>query len=202
MDATVTPTQAALVGARVRDARTAKQWTQANLAEQSSVPRESICRLEKGREAYVSTLLKVEKALDLKRGDLLLTKTRSRSIPTAAGGALRRRRRRLGKTLAECAAAAGLSTSALSRLERDLGRHEALPDRLVDRKDPWLRNRKYAQALGFESAKALRDWCRLGLKKIAKPPPESRPKMKPVDPDPPFWEKKTAIRDAPPQAGK
>ena len=117
---------------------------------------------------------------------------RGDGIPTTAGRALRRRRLRLGKTLADCAAAAGLNASTLSRLERDLGRHKALPDRLMDRRDLWLRNRKYAKALGFESASALRDWCRVGLKKTAKPPPESRPRMKPIDPNPPFWVLKEA----------
>ena len=175
------------IGARVREARRSKGWAQAVLAERAGLSRETICRLEQGRDAYVATVQQIAKALDLNPRDLLPPSTPRRILPTAIGSALRQRRTSQGLTLIECATEAGLSASALSRLEHDLGRHEKMRARLRDRRDPWLRNRAYAKTLGFITAADLRDWCRERLEESVRPPPASPSPPKRVDPDQPFW---------------
>lgn len=105
------------IGAKVRKAR--GKMTQARLARKARVTRETIYRLEGGRMATPDVLARVCDALSLDRGELdLKTRETDGLAMHPELTLLRDRRRSLGLTLAECAAAAGVSSATLSRFER------------------------------------------------------------------------------------
>lgn len=59
------PQTASPVARAVRDARTARGWSQAELATRAGVSRPTVARLEIGRSVSSTTLLKVADALEL-----------------------------------------------------------------------------------------------------------------------------------------
>jgi putative transcriptional regulator len=60
------------VGARIRELRTAKGWTQQILADHAQIERAHLARLEEGRrEAGLMMLEKIANALDMNLSELL-----------------------------------------------------------------------------------------------------------------------------------
>lgn len=75
---------AAELGARIRNARRARGWTQEKLAGEAGVGRDAVLRVEKGhRNARPSTISKVAGALGLDYRDLMLAEAE----PVSVGGA-------------------------------------------------------------------------------------------------------------------
>lgn len=60
------------VGARIRELRTAKGWTQQLLADHAQIERSHVARLEEGkREAGLMMLEKIAQALDVRLRELV-----------------------------------------------------------------------------------------------------------------------------------
>jgi transcriptional regulator with XRE-family HTH domain len=124
--------------------------SQARLAAKVGVVRETIYRLEKGRMATPDVLGRVCDVLDLDRDMFKL------DIPeTDLFGShpeltlLRDRRRSLKLTLAECAAAAGVSPATLSRFERGAERSRAIASFDARGRPAHVINHALADILGF-----------------------------------------------------
>ncbi|WP_171007666.1 helix-turn-helix transcriptional regulator [Sphingomonas sp. 3P27F8] len=103
----------------MRKARLArKNMTQARLAERVGVTRETIYRLEGGRMATADVLGRVCDVLGIDRAKFKYDKPATDAFahyPELT--LLRDRRRKLGLRLDQCAVAAGVSVSTLSRFE-------------------------------------------------------------------------------------
>lgn len=126
--------------------------------------RETVLRLEAGRRRPVAdTVFRLEAALDLPPGALVPDWPEWAPIGSSSLGACaRRRRRQLGRTLAEIAASTGVSPATLSRFERE---ECATPTLAVVRRTALdtefssLADDRLASALGFKNAAAFEDWC-------------------------------------------
>lgn len=59
------PRPACAFGVQIRDARTARGWTQAQLAEYSDVSRPTVARVETGEDVSTATLSKIAAELGL-----------------------------------------------------------------------------------------------------------------------------------------
>lgn len=138
------------IGSEIRDARREKGMSQARLKSRARVTRETIYRLEKGRMATPDVLARVcdELQIDRDRFDL--------KVPETDGLAnhpeltlLRDRRRAVGLTLAECAAAASVSVATLSRFERGIERSRVLALRNSIGHPVSLLSQGLCDALGF-----------------------------------------------------
>ena len=140
----------------VRQARTDAGLTQAGLAEASGLRRETIYRLERGRGVHADTLARIATTLGLPRerfleqGDIL-----ARLFYHPKRTPIRDRRRELGLTLSECAKAAGVSVTTLSRFERGNEHYPSIC--VVGRvfRATAIHNEDLASILGFPDAEAL-----------------------------------------------
>jgi transcriptional regulator with XRE-family HTH domain len=66
------PTEPETFGANVRAARTAKDWTQEDLAHATGLAVVQVSRIERGvREVRLTTIARLAKALDVTPNDLL-----------------------------------------------------------------------------------------------------------------------------------
>lgn len=158
-------------GTALRDARKARGWTQARLAEAAGIKRETVAQLEAQRllppaatrrRPAADTVFRLQAALDLMPGELVEAWPEWSPIGSSSRGARSRaRRRELGLSLTEVASAAGISAATLSRFERDI-RWETKS--LLDAGPgaaPTSAAEALARALRFSDAKAHANWCKL-----------------------------------------
>lgn len=148
------------VGSVVASERRRRRWTQDRLARRAGVNRSTICRMEAGyRPSTADSLFRVALALALDMKLLVPAWPEWEPVQgTGHGPRTRRRRRELGITLAELAAAAGVSEATLSRHERGCSYSSALVRRVGD-DDYAACNDALAIALGFASAAEFEDYC-------------------------------------------
>ena len=147
------------VGSTVAGARRGRRWSQARLASKARVARASIYRLEAGGHAVrPGTLFRVAHALRLEMRELVPDWPEWEPVSGSGHGArTRERRRALGLSLAELAAAAGVSEATLSRHERGIGRSPDLVRLVGD--EPYACNRALAKALGFRMLGEFEAYC-------------------------------------------
>lgn len=148
----------------LRDARRARGWTQARLAERAGVGRETVVRLERGaRPPTGDTVFRLEAALDLQSRRLVPGWREWQPIGSLSLGARSRERRRsLGLTLREVATAAGISPATLSRFEREERRTPSLVRiETSELGGEWghLVSEPLARALGFASLAEHDSYC-------------------------------------------
>lgn len=147
------------VGGTIKAERGRRRWSQELLARRAKVARASVYRLEAGeRPSRADTIFRLAHALELDMRDLVPEWPEWE--PVAGGGhgpRTRARRRELGLTLAELAAAAGVSEATLSRHERGMVASPALLRSVGD--DLVASNEALALALGFADACELERYC-------------------------------------------
>ncbi|MFK3889747.1 helix-turn-helix domain-containing protein [Sphingomonas sp. NPDC079357] len=147
-------------GESLREARRARRWSQARLAERVGVTRDTILRIEKGHAQPGPHLVRA----------LLRTEVLGAHLPKVHGWepfdepdrsrrGFRAYAARItaGLTLAEVAQAAGTSAASLSHFERDL----AAPKAIVGPKaleHPGVVKDQYAKLLGFADAADMTDY--------------------------------------------
>lgn len=150
-------------GERLALERRARRWSHGRLAEEAGLRRETVFRLEAGRRPVADTVFRLEAALDLLPGTLVPDWPEWAPIGSSSLGACsRRRRRQLGRTLAEIAALVGVSPATLSRFEREECATHALvvvSRTAMDTEFSSLTDGRLASALGFDDAAAFEDWC-------------------------------------------
>jgi transcriptional regulator with XRE-family HTH domain len=149
-------------GASLSRERRARRWTQARLAARAGLDRATVVRLEAGRRRPVpDTVFRLEAALFLCPRTLVPGWPEWSPIGRSTyGGMSRERRRELGLSLGEVAAAAGVSAATLSRFEREVGRSslvEAVP--LPSGGVAALPREALSLALGFADRRAHADYC-------------------------------------------
>lgn len=143
-------------GERVRKARKARNMSQARLAQKAGVTRWAIIRLESGRHVPSSHLVHaIERVLNL--GDRGLVPDWKDPAPHGAparGPRARLARIALNYTLADVASASGVSTSTISRFERECGDTSLILGPDFDRNDGFTNN-EYARAHHFIDASEM-----------------------------------------------
>ena len=144
-----------------RERRIIIGMTQAELAAATGLRRETIYRLERGRVAHADTIARVAAALGVKVGEFIEAGDNHSPLhghPDCTP--IRDRRRELGLTLAECASAAGVSVTTLSRFERGNHHYPSICD--VDTFDLALpiHNEGLARILQFANADELTNFWR------------------------------------------
>lgn len=144
--------------------RLARGWTQAKLAEQAGLARETVARLEADRRPPVAdTVFRLEAALDLLPGELVPAWPEWAPLGLATWGARSRERRRaLGLPLAGVALAVGVSVATLSRFEREVGRSSTLLEAVPapPGAEPWWRPvEPLALALRFPDRASFVSYC-------------------------------------------
>lgn len=151
-------------GDRLREARLKRGWTQARLAARSGVGRETVARLERGRRVPSSdTVFRLEAALDMYPDRFVRRWREWQPIGEKEPGARsRERRRELGLSLDQVAAATGVSAATLSRFEREERRTPTLLR--IERSElggEWshLVSERLAAALGFASLEDHAKYC-------------------------------------------
>ena len=144
------------VAALLRRSRRHRGLSQAALALKAGVTRETVYRLEAGRSAHADTLMRIAAVLDLPWASVIDADNGSARVTAHPDRMpLRERRRKLGLTLCQCAAAAKVSVATLSRFERD-----GIVSRSLCVRGPHggafaIHNEGLAQALGFANATEL-----------------------------------------------
>lgn len=158
-------------GAYLRAARARRGLTQAQLADASGLSRETIVRLEKRvshatsarRLPVADTVFRLEDALGFCGEQLVPDWSEWMPIGSLEPGARSRERRRsLGLTVIEVAAAAGVSPATLSRFEREERRTPSLLRVKTSELGgtwPYLVSKRYANALGFPSIAEHERYC-------------------------------------------
>jgi transcriptional regulator with XRE-family HTH domain len=138
-------------------------WSQARLARETGLRRETIVRLEAGhRTPTADSVFRLQSAMDMEPGELVPDWPEWNPIGLATYGArTRRRRRELGLSLTTVAAAAGVSAATLSRFEREKGRlHAVLQDTTAHADGPARAiEGGLARALRFADAGCYRRYC-------------------------------------------
>ncbi|WP_439571847.1 helix-turn-helix transcriptional regulator [Sphingomonas sp.] len=151
------------VGRRLRDARKERGLTQSRIAKRAGLTRETISRAERGRLPSADTASRICNAIGIDRSEIDLKVPATDAIAThPETTSLRSRRRELGKTLAECAAAAGISAATLSRFERGIEHSRALVRMDQAGRPVELVNVGLASALGFPDVGALSRYWKSG----------------------------------------
>ena len=145
------------LGRRVAAARRARRWNQDRLARRAGVSRAAIVRVERGGGVRADTVLRIAAALDLEVRELAPAWPEWDVLGPGHGVRTRARRRALGLSLAEVAAAAGVSEATLSRYERGVGASPTLLARAGD--DHVAASDALARALGFADAGAHERFC-------------------------------------------
>lgn len=146
------------LGARIRDERFRRRWTQGRLAEKAGISRAAIYRAEaiipNGRapgRIRADTLFRIARALDMQITELVPEWPEWDPVAgNSAGSAARELRRANGRSIAEIAARIGVSEATLSRFERDIGESPTFVRRLGD--ELVSCNEELAQALGPASS--------------------------------------------------
>lgn len=152
-----------IVGNRLRAARRQRRWTQARLAKEAKVARESIYRIERGRMPFGDTAMRLCDVLGLDRAELNLDRRETDPIHLHPSNTfLRDRRKALDLTLAEVAIAAGVSAATLSRFERGSERSRALASYDAEGRALELINLGLAEILRFSSVHQLTAFWRNG----------------------------------------
>lgn len=142
------------IGARVRDLRTARGWSQERLARRFGASRRTISRLEAdGHVPRPGLVHALERAFGLFQR-LVPGWPPDDPYTPLRGPRARRARRAAGLSLLQVSRACGVSVPTLSRFEREYGSTEqiVLDDRVA--------NDRYARAIGFEDAADMDDYCR------------------------------------------
>ncbi|RYG75250.1 helix-turn-helix domain-containing protein [bacterium] len=157
------------IGAALRERRLSKGWSQAKLAQRSGVSRGTIALVERStRSPRADTVLRL---LSVLLGDDAATE-QAALIPAwpesdatrlvGHGPCSRERRRELGLTLADVAAATGLSEATISRFERNAGPTPSIIGwRTSDHGDahPFLLHEGLAIILGFDTVATHERFC-------------------------------------------
>ena len=152
-----------IVGNRLRAARRQHRWTQARLAREAKVARESIYRIEHGRMPFGDTAMRLCDVLGLDRAELNLDRRETDAIHLHPSDTfLRDRRKALGLTLAEVANAAGVSAATLSRFERGSERSRVIANHDSDGRTAELVNEGLVRILKFASLDELTTFWRHG----------------------------------------
>lgn len=152
------------IGDALRARRLSAGLSSTALADAVHIRRETLQRIERG-DGLPSTriMFAIAKFLDFEVKELVpgWIEPADAELP-CYGPRVRRRRRQLGLTLAEVAAAVDLSPSMLSRFECE----QSLPRRFVEvtkarngQIECRLVSAELATVLGFEDAEALDDYC-------------------------------------------
>ena len=145
------------LGAKVRDRRLERKWSQERLAMKVGVDRRTIMRIERGQHRPTSHLVHaLEEVLDLAK----LVPGWKDAAPVGSpshGPRARLARLAAGLTIAQAASAAGVSPATLSRFELEMGDSPLIlgPG---DRDGP-IGNERYALALGFSGAADMEAFC-------------------------------------------
>ncbi len=147
------------VAEQLRGARTGRGLTQTELADLVGLRRETIYRIERGRGTHADTLARIAAALSLSNEYFIEAMDYSSNLfghPRRTP--LRARRRERGLTLEQCAAAAGVSATTLSRFERGNEHYPSICE--VGRFGrAWaIHNDGLAHALGFADARKLTEF--------------------------------------------
>ncbi len=154
-------------GEMLKAQRIARGWSQARLAQEAGLKRETLSRLERNaRKPVADTVFRLEAALDLEPSTLVpgwpeWAPVRSSSL----GAGTRRRRRELKLSLATLSRLTGKSVATLSRFER-----EDRPTPTVvhveqselGHERSCLLSSELASALGFTYIAELERWCEFG----------------------------------------
>ena len=152
-----------IVGRLLRQARRERGWTQARVAREVGIARESVYRIERGRMPSGDVASRLCDVLGLDRSEMNLDRRETDPIylyPPATF--LRDRRRSLGLTLAACAAASGVSVSTLSRFEKGVERSRALARHDKQGGAVGMVNEGLARVLGFDSIDELTTFWQRG----------------------------------------
>ena len=147
------------VAERVRRIRLEAGITQNELALLAGLRRETINRVEKGLAASADTLARISAALRVPYESLMEERDfSSRLYAHPRRTPLRDLRRSRGQTLAECAQAAGVSPTTLSRFERGNEHYPSICD--VGRLGrAWaIHNEGLARSLGFADAAEITEY--------------------------------------------
>ncbi|MEA1086460.1 helix-turn-helix domain-containing protein [Sphingomonas sp. CD22] len=157
------------IGGSIRQLRQAKGWSQAALARQSGVSRETILRVEAGkRKPLAATVLMVIAVLLADQDDVELQDVVPAwpefdpCDPVGHGPRSRARRLQLKRTLADVATMTGVSEATLSRFERGIGGISSLIEiEITGLGDhmPRLRSESLAHALRFHDLADHEAFC-------------------------------------------
>ena len=147
------------VAKAVSQARVAAGLTQRQLAGLSGLRRETIYRVELGRGSHADTLARIAAALGIPHERLMQTGDYSaKLLDHPRRTPLRDLRLARGLTLRDCAAAAGVSATTVSRLERGNEHYPSICDVKRMGRAWGIHNEDYAAVLGFNSAKELTEY--------------------------------------------
>lgn len=150
------------IGTAVRLERRRRRMSQARLAERAGVGRRTIIRLEAGLHVPNSTLVQaLEHILGFGERGLVPGWMDAPEWDRPGRGELARRARKgRGLTLAQVSSRSGLSAATISRFERGLSDCAAIVDPADDGVSAF-HNDRYAEALGFADAVAMRTGLKL-----------------------------------------
>lgn len=148
------------IGARVREARKARNMSQERLALKTGVTRWAIMRLEAKRHIPGSHLVHaLERALKLSEGSLVTKWKDPAPYGTPARGPRARYARiALGYKLSDIASASGVSVATISRFEREFGDTALILGPDFDRDDGFT-NDAYARAHHFIDASEMETYA-------------------------------------------
>ncbi|USU05694.1 helix-turn-helix domain-containing protein [Sphingomonadaceae bacterium OTU29LAMAA1] len=150
-------------GQAVAERRAQMGWSQARLARETGLSRETIARLETGRRTPTAdSVFRLQSAMDMEPGELVPAWPEWNPIGLPTYGArTRQRRRELRLSLTTVAAAAGISVATLSRFEREQGHlHTTLQEAHAPTgAKAHLVERGLALALHFADAGCYRRYC-------------------------------------------
>jgi len=155
------------IGSAVFNARRERGWTQQRLADKAGLQRETIVRLENGdRMPAGDTIFRLEAALGPLPGGLVPAWPEWSPVGTAVPGPRSRERRRaLGLSISEVAAAAGVSPATICRFELEIGSSPSLTrsqirDGMIEILA--LTNVGFADVLGFADPAEHFSYCLRG----------------------------------------
>ena len=154
------------IGSQLRAWRVEQAMSQSDLASVAGLSRKTIQRIENGWPPSADTVLRIECALDLPEQSIA-PKWDLPPGPSDSdyGSRVRARRRALGLSLEETAAAAGVSAATLSRFERGVStprRWFAEWTDEVGRTRDAIIVQPLAEVLGFRDVRELHEFCMAG----------------------------------------